>query len=228
MQPPTGEPPENIKSRLKESYDAVAEVYNTWTVPHSASRLKYLGQLLQLLPRSQDAQISVLELGCGAGVPVTEKLLADPRISVTANDLSSTQISMAKSALGTERVDWIEGDMMALEFPNESFDAVLGFYSVIHLPRDEQLVLVQRITAWLKPGGLMLVNFASEDKETVVMEKWLDDKGWMFWSGWGADAMIKKVGEAGLDIVHGEIAQDVGDAEFLWVIARKPGAEHNK
>lgn len=228
MQSSTGEPPENVKSRLKESYDAIAEAYNTWTVPHSASRLKYLDQLLQLLPRGQDAEISVLELGCGAGVPVTEKLLADPRMRVTANDISTAQINMAKSALGTERVNWIEGDMMALQFPDGSFDAVLGFYSVIHLPRDEQIVLVQKMTAWLKPGGLMLANFASEDNESVVMDKWLGDKGWMFWSGWGADVMIKKVGEAGLDIVHKEIAQDVGDAEFLWVIAKKPGAEHDE
>lgn len=203
----------------------MAGVYNTWTVPHSGSRMKYLDQLLELLPRSPDAKISILELGCGAGIPVSEKLLSDPRIHLTGNDISTTQINLAKASLGTERADWVEGDMMALEFPDGSLDAVLGFYSIIHLPREEQAAMLQKIATWLKPGGAMLANFSSQATEGVVMDKWLgDDKGWMFWSGWGTDAVLQKTKEVGLEIVNQEVAQDVGDAEFVWVIAKKPSA----
>ncbi|KAH7140994.1 methyltransferase [Dactylonectria macrodidyma] len=217
------------KSRLKESYDAIAPVYNAWTVDHSTTRMHYLDQVLQLLPRRNPDDpgasiITALELGCGAGVPVTEKLLSDDRFHVTANDISTTQIETAKATLGTERVDWVEGDMMALTFPDSSLDVVLGFYSIIHLPREEQDVLLNRIVAWLKPGGVMLVNFTSVDQESIVAEKWLDDKGWMFWSGWGADAMLEKVKQAGLEVLTNDVKKDEGDAEFLWVIARKPKA----
>ncbi|KAH7144217.1 methyltransferase [Dactylonectria estremocensis] len=217
------------KTRLKESYDAIAPVYNAWTVDHSTTRMHYLDQVLQLLPRRNADDpgtpvITALELGCGAGVPVTEKLLSDERFSITANDISTTQIETAKATLGTERVDWVEGDMMALTFPDGSLDVVLGFYSIIHLPREEQDVLLERIVAWLKPGGIMLVNFTSVDSESVVAEKWLDDKGWMFWSGWGADAMLEKVKKAGLEVLTSDVKKDEGDAEFLWVIARKPKA----
>ena len=215
--------PQNMKNRLKASYDTIAPIYNEWTTQHATTRLRYLDRLLQLLPHGVDEEIAALELGCGCGVPVTEKLLSDRRFRVVANDLSTEQIKMAKERLGgVGRSEWIEGDMMALQFPDESFDVVLGFYSVVHLPRQEQTVLLQRITSWLKPGGLVLVNFASGDMPGEVVEKWLDEKGWMFWSGWGTDATLKQAGEAGLEIIVGETAQDMGDAEFLWLLARKP------
>jgi 2-polyprenyl-3-methyl-5-hydroxy-6-metoxy-1,4-benzoquinol methylase len=48
--------------------------------------------------------------------------------------------------------------MMALEFRPAMFDAVVAFYSLIHLPRVEQEILLQRISTWLRPGGWFLAN----------------------------------------------------------------------
>ena len=225
--------PENMKSRLKDSYDAIAPVYNEWTTRHSGSRLHYLQKLFDVLPLpagSEDVSggspglVSVLELGCGAGIPVTQTLLSHPSqsIRVTANDLSSTQIALGKERLGTKNVTWLEGDMMELAFSDATFDAVVGLYSLIHLPRDEQGVLIDRIARWLKPGGCVLLNFAAEASEASVMEHWLADKGWMFWSAWGAAVSIEKIKEAGLEVLINESVADEVDATFVWVIARLP------
>ncbi|KAI1375696.1 S-adenosyl-L-methionine-dependent methyltransferase [Hypoxylon crocopeplum] len=220
--------PSDLKERLKASYDTIAPAYNAWTAQHSASRLKYLAQTLELLPLSQ--HLRVLELGCGPGVPVTRKLLSYPTVRVTANDISSTQIAVARAnLLGTneendrneERLTLVEGDMSALSFADASFDVVLAFYSVIHLPRTEQTEMIGKIARWLKPGGYLLANFADSAEEAIVMEKWLDEKGWMFWSGWGKEETLKIVGEAGLQVVVSEVSKDVVDASFLWVIARR-------
>jgi hypothetical protein len=43
--------------------------------------------------------------------------------------------------------------MAALTWPPASFDAVIAFYSIIHLPRDEQLGLFRKIFGWLNPVG---------------------------------------------------------------------------
>ena len=212
--------PEDVKARLKESYDGIASTYNSWTSHNSQFRVEYVDKLLDLLPKDG---LSVLELGCGAGVPVVEKLLARPGVaSITANDMSSTMIALAKEKFGTDRVNWIEGDMMKLDFPAGSLDAVLGFYSLIHLPREEQEVIVTRVFGWLKPGGHMLVNFSAEALDVAIMEKWLHEKGWMFWSGWGAETSLQKVKSAGFEIVVGDVTKDAVDASFLWVIAKKP------
>ncbi|KAI0379188.1 S-adenosyl-L-methionine-dependent methyltransferase [Hypomontagnella monticulosa] len=223
--------PENVKERLKSSYDAIAPKYNAWTAQHSELRLDYLEKLFKLLPApGPSQQPHFLELGCGAGDPVTRKLLSYPGAHVTANDLSTTQVELARSNLlgDTEgnsasagRLTLVEGDMMKLSFPDQSFDAVFGFYSLIHLPRTEQTEMIEKIARWLKPGGYLLANFAEDEQEAIVMEKWLDEKDWMFWSAWGKDKTLKVVESAGLQTVVGEVSKDVVDASFLWVIAKR-------
>jgi SAM-dependent methyltransferase len=231
---PQYDSPADLKSRLKDSYDAIAPKYNEWTIPHSTTRLHYLDQLLGHLPittssSSPSTPVSVLELGCGCGIPVTQKLLSHPNFSVTANDLSSAQLALARASLLPDppgpahgRLTLLEGDMLALDFAPETFDAVIGMYSIIHLPRGEQVEMLRKIVAWLKPGGWMLANFAAEESAGGETQNWLEEeKGWMFWSSWGSEGTLEKVREAGLEVVVQEAVDDVVDAKFLWILARK-------
>ncbi|KAJ4295361.1 hypothetical protein N0V90_007373 [Kalmusia sp. IMI 367209] len=223
--------PPDLKARLKSAYDAIAPTYNTrlgTVLDHI--RLDYLARLLSLLNATGQEEAKVLELGCGAGIPSTKAVLenATPKIHVTANDLSSTQIGLARENLAEfaekGRVELIEGDMLQLDFPPSSFDAVTGFYSIIHLPRAEQTLLMQKIATWLKPGGYFLANFAAEESEHGVNEKWLgEEEGWMYWSAWGAEGSVKMVGEAGLEVLVREVRESNVDATFLWIIGRKGG-----
>ncbi|KAK3376471.1 methyltransferase [Lasiosphaeria ovina] len=261
--------PENIKERLAASYDAIAASYNAWTAQHSGLRLHYVDKLLQLLPplpspvndsapsgrsgsggsgsgdptaASDSAPVPMthlVELGCGAGVPVTRALLEFPdtpagrgrRVHVTANDLSATQVALGREGVrpragSHDQIEWVAGDMMDLSFAAGSLDAVVALYSVIHLPREEQGVLLERVARWLKPGGIVLANFSVEDTPGEVMDRWLgEEKGWMFWSGFGVDKTLEVVTrKAGLEVVLSEVSknEDGVDAEFLWVIARAP------
>lgn len=220
--------PENLKARLRDSYDAIAEEYTSWSTKGAAIRLSYLDRLLDLLsPSHRD----VLEVGCGAGIPTTEKLLArDPRLRITANDLSSAQIELGKKRLDlvcsgdADRVAWVQGDMLGLEFPDAAFDVVLGFYCIQHLPRDEQVVMIRKVAAWLRPGGYLLMNFPAEESENVVMTGWMGEKGWVYYSGWDTDKYRQLLREADLQLVLDEVKQDNVKAEFLWVIAKRPDA----
>jgi ubiquinone/menaquinone biosynthesis C-methylase UbiE len=219
------QPPVNLKARLKNSYDSMAPQYNEWTAQHTSIRMDYLDKLLPKLVENE-SPIAVLELGCGYGLPVSQKLLSHPNISVTANDLSSTQIALAKENLktaGESRVTFLEGDMLKLDLAPRSFDAVVAFYSIIHLPRDEQVTLLGSIAKWLKPGGFLLANFAADEIPGVEMENWLkEEKGWMFWSGWGQEGTVEKIKDAGFEIITNEVVEDVVDAtNFLWIIAKK-------
>ncbi|KAK4445257.1 S-adenosyl-L-methionine-dependent methyltransferase [Podospora aff. communis PSN243] len=207
--------PSNLKSRLKASYDTIAPTYNAWTSQHFSVRLAQLNHLLDLLPsnpsppQTTTVPLRALELGCGAGIPITSTLLSSPRsipFHVTANDLSSTQIALARESLGSdpEKVEWLEGDMTALSFPAESFDVVIALYSIIHLPRDEQLEMIRKISAWLKPGGLVLMNFGEEESKGEESEGWLGEGGWMYWSGWGKERYLKEVEGVGIEVVREE------------------------
>lgn len=218
--------PANLKANVKESYDKIAPTYNKWTAElPNTSRLHYLDKILATLPSS--GTVKVLELGCGAGVPISEKLASIENVYVTANDMSSTQIAVAKENLSsfntgsTPKVEFIESDMMSLDFPAETFDAVVAFYSIIHLPRDEQTQLVSHISKWLKPGGYILANFGAAESVNSTNEHWLHEEGWMFWSSWGVEGSVKMFQNIGFEIAYQEIQKVPGDAEFLWVLARK-------
>lgn len=223
---------DDIKQNIRKAYDNIAPTYLEWTKPSHKTRLIYLNKLLShLSPNQQDGPCSILELGCGAGVPCTQVLAAHKNLNVTGNDISSAQIALARERL-PDSVKLVEGDMMGLEFGDAELDAVVGMYSIIHLPREEQVELLKRVFEWLKGGGLVLVNFAKEEIEAVRDGGWLGGQdGCMFWSGWGGERSCEVLREIGFEVLVREVVGDVEEdgngereVEFLWVIARKPGS----
>ncbi|KNG44779.1 methyltransferase domain-containing protein [Stemphylium lycopersici] len=230
----------NLKARIKASYDAIAPKYaQEFTNPDDELRLDYLNRLLTLLQSSANNKnnndskaptASVLELGCGAGIPATKILLSstNPTINVTGNDISTTQLTLARTNLSeysnSTRLTLLDGDMLSLAFPPASFNAITAFYSIIHLPRAEQTQLVSKIADWLKPGGYLLANFSAAAMENLEKETWLGhERGWMFWSGWGEQGSVAMVEEAGFKVLVREVRKAVGDEAFVWVLARKEG-----
>jgi SAM-dependent methyltransferase len=216
-----------IKDRIKATYDAIASHYLAWSASSQAPRRYYLQKLLPYLTSKTHA--SVLELGCGAGVPCTRLLASQPNIHVTANDISHTQLSLAAQNLPLTSVTLVEGDMMNLSFAVGEFDAVVAMYSLIHLPRVEQPALIEKASQWLKTGGWLLVNFGAAEDEWSVEREWLgEEDGVMFWSGWGVERSCEIVREAGLEVRIRDVVsdieeegQDVKTVPFLWILAEK-------
>jgi len=238
MASPTPNDTTALKSRIKASYDAIAGTYNaalgpTPHGPREAYSKRLLSLLQQASPRDPSQPVTrILELGCGAGLSGTQTLLAHPSsppVHVTANDISSTQLALARrnlaDYLACGRLELVEADMMTLAFPPDSFDAVTGFFSIIHLPRDEQTQLMRRIGEWVRPGGFFLANFAEAEGERIEAEKWLGEEGgWMFWSAWGVEGSLKMVEEAGFEVLEREVRDsEREEARFLWVVAKKAG-----
>jgi SAM-dependent methyltransferase len=203
------------KRIVREAYDRIAGRYLDWSVD-STVRAHYLATLLASLPASG---AEVLELGCGAGLPVTKAL--SERAQVTAVDISPEQVRRAKeNAPGAEALCT---DMMALDFPDARFDAVVAFYAITHLPREEHAELFRRISRWLKPGGTFVATLGATALDDCVEQDWLGAPN--FFSHFDAWTTLVMLYEAGFDILRAEIvAQDLSDEEnvsFLWVTARK-------
>jgi len=207
------------KRIVADGYDAMAERYLAWSdFRPSATRLRYLVLALQLIPSGSD----VLELGCGAGMPMTAALALER--TVTGVDISGTQLEMARR--NAPSATFIHADMTSLAFEPGSFDAVVAFYSLTHVPRDEHLPLLERIRTWLRPGGLFLASMGADDVPGEVEADWLGVD--MYFSHFGAKANRRLVERAGLVIERSELAvepEDRHDARFLWVVARAPSAD---
>ncbi|KAF5603270.1 methyltransferase [Fusarium pseudocircinatum] len=225
------EPPADMKDRLRASYNAIAPAYNTWTARHNELRIKYLDKLLnscpELVSTGDTAKKQVLELGCGSGSPFISTLLARaPSVHVHANDLSDVQLDLARQNLAAyqDRVEFQHGDMMKLDFEPGSLTAVVALYSIIHLPKEEQREMIRQIGRWLAPGGIFLSTFGTDEASVTIDEKWLDDKGWMFWSGLGKEGVIKALTqEAGLEVQLAVLEEDADD-RFIWILSRKGSA----
>lgn len=183
--------------------------------------MQYLDKLMK---EHLSAGAAILELGCGAGVPCTKILSESERgFVVTGNDISSAQVALAK--IHVPKATFIQGDMMKLDFKPESFDAVLAFYSIFHLPKDEQGNMIERIRIWLKPGGWLLCNFGTNEGD-VVREGWFDPSVTMFSSGLGVEGNrnIFQKDVQGLKVIEDEVAvEKVGSTEekFHWIMAKK-------
>ncbi len=200
--------PDNPKQFVAHGYDQIAEAY--LAARDAASPDGPLAQLIAALPPGAP----VLDLGCGAGVPVAQQLAA--RFAVTGVDISARQLALARAHVPTGR--FLQADMTTVEFPAASFAAVVACYSIIHVPREEQGALVARICSWLSPGGLFLATWA--------VEAWEGEEefhgGRMWWSHYDPDTSLDLLRAAGFEIAATHL--DEGEDEtWLWVTARKPG-----
>jgi SAM-dependent methyltransferase len=221
---------DNPKQLVSQAYDHIAQWYLDWATSQRSPREHYTDKLLSHTPPSP----RILELGCGAGLPITRMLL-DRGAQVVANDISAKQVEMARARC--PQATLIEGDMLALDFEPASFDGAVAFYSIFHLPRAEQKGMFAKIYSWLKPGGWIVFNLATLDEEEVHGE--FLGHG-MFWSSYSVEDSKAMVADVGLEVVEaevleaGEVKFDEGDVKpldendpdygvkFLWVVARKP------
>ena len=162
----------------------------------------------------------VLELGCGAGVPDTQRLAA--RFRVTGVDVSAEQVRRAQAAVPD--AEFIQEDFTALELEPESFDAVVSFYAFNHVPRELLAPTFARIRGWLAPSGLLMTALGTSD-----LEGWTGD--WLgaptFFSSFPPEINTRLVREAGFEILRDELAtfrEPEGDVTFQWILASRPGS----
>jgi SAM-dependent methyltransferase len=202
---------------VESGYDLMAEQYLATKNREDPLALTALGDLASLLPR--DA--AVLDLGCGAGVPVT-RWLSDKGFAVTGVDVSARQLELARTYV--PEATFIKADMTEVTFPPGSLDAVVAFYSIIHLPRTEHPALLGRIHRWLRPEGIFLATMTLTDYEGRD-DDW---EGWgapMVWSHYDGDTNLAMLREAGFGIRYAEPRTGGGTGDesetWLWVLARK-------
>lgn len=199
---------------VADGYDAMAERYLAWSgLRPSPTRLRYLATALEMIPPGSD----VLELGCGAGLPMTRALAEGRR--VTGIDISAAQIALARA--NVPNAAFVQADMTSLDLPAGSYDAVVAFYTFTHVPRDDHAGLLASIHRWLRPSGVLIATMGADDEPGAVEPDWLGVD--MYFSHFGARANVRLVQAAGFELVSTEIAtepEDRFDARFLWVVAR--------
>jgi len=136
-----------------------AEAFWDRIAPKYAKKpVKNVNAYQQTMERSRlylSSSDEVLELGCGTGS--TALLLADSVRHITASDISSKMIGIAKSKAGQERVDnvtFVQATPFDDRFEPGSFDVILA-YNFLHLLNDVPAA-VRRVADLLRPNGVFI------------------------------------------------------------------------
>lgn len=209
------DPQKDYKAIVEQGYDACSAAYDEARQNANAPELDLL------IPRlAVGAQ--VLDIGCGAGVPVAQRLVK--QFKVTGVDISAEQVKRAKD--NVPQGTFMQMDIMAADFPSASFDAIVAFYSIFHLPREEHAALLRKIKDWLKPGGYLLATLSSDPESAYTEEDFFGVK--MYWSNLELGkyhALLKEMGFELLDasvIGHGfGKGAPAADESHPLVFARK-------
>ncbi len=189
---PANDPTVDYKALVQKSYDRIAAVYEE-------ARTGTVHLEVDLLMQKLADGASILDIGCGAGVPIAQTLAQ--RFHVTGVDISGEQIRRAK--LNVPAATFIHGDMMAVDFPPASFDGVVAFYSIFHLPREEHPELLRRIHTWLKPGGYLLATFSQFSESAYTEDDFFDVT--MYWSNYGLNEYTMLLTQIGFTLLDSTV-----------------------
>ncbi len=200
------------KDVVRRGYDALSLRYDE-AYRASAKYRPWLGELIAALPPAA----AVVDLGCGSGVPVARDLVAAGH-RVTGVDFSAVQLCRARRLVPA--ATFLRSDLTAVRFSPASLDAVLAFYSIIHVPLAEQQPLLHRIARWLRPGGLFAATMG-HTAWTGAQADWLGGGSPMWWSHADAATNRRWLTATGLTIEAETFLPEGGGGAVLFV-ARRP------
>jgi len=152
---------------LARAYDNIA----AWFDQHRTRTLieqPYLEALVQALAPGA----AILDLGCGTGEPILRYLLKRG-CAVTGVDASAAMIAIARARFPDTR--FVVGDMRTLAL-GQTFDAVIAWHSLFHLPHDDQRAMFATFARLLHPHGIVMFTSGSQQGET-----WSDNGGEMLY-----------------------------------------------
>lgn len=130
--------------------------------------------------RSQDAGVEVikkftqnlqhgskiLELGCGYGFPITN-MLHQHGFNLYGIDSSIKMVKRFKEELPGVPVQC--SNLSNSTFFNTRFDAVIAYGLISHLPHDQQIKVIEKVSKHLQSDGVFLFNSGDEDGEKMTL-----------------------------------------------------------
>ncbi len=195
---------------VERGYDKIARDYLTWREEEPLLFRDELQDLADRLPPNA----SVLDAGCGAGVPITRWL--SERFRVTGVDISEEQLALARQHV--PRATFLQQDMIALAVSLQSFDAITCFYALIHVPRDLHARVLANFYRALKPNGFLLLITGNGDLLDDVDEFFGAE---MYWSHFDRATSLQMLRNAGFEIIWDKIVADRPSGSHVLVLARK-------
>ena len=162
-----GENGDEVSRKVRSQYED--SPYPRWSGVAHLKPMPLRALLSDMFPFANIADLNIsaepdlLVAGCGTGAHAISSALRYRNSKVLAMDLSLASLAYGKrqaEALGVDRIDWLRGDILALDGDARRFD-MIDCGGVLHHMR-EPMVGWRILRDLLKPGGVMKIGLYSE------------------------------------------------------------------
>jgi SAM-dependent methyltransferase len=147
---------------MGEPFDEIAERYDA-AATDRAGQLAAGQWLLDELPRPG----RVLDLGCGSGLP-TARQLTDSGIEVVGVDASARMLALARR--NVPEAEFHQADLRVLPDAVGTVDAVVAFFALLMLPRQEWCDTLAALRTRLHGPKLLALGMVEGDLDDVPIE----------------------------------------------------------
>jgi ubiquinone/menaquinone biosynthesis C-methylase UbiE len=211
-----GQDPNNIEMM----YDRVAKEYAEAFCEEHEKKPKDQEMLRRFAEEVGDKK-PVWDFGCGPGQ--TAKYLTGLGMEISGLDLSEKILEQAR-AMHPE-LDFRKGNILELEFDDESIAGVVAFYAIVHFTEEQVETAFREVFRVLQPGALFLCTYHVGD-ETIHLDEFLGkeiDIDFMFFTTGFISDCLKKIGFKEPEIIEREPYPEVEyESKRAYVFAGKP------
>jgi ubiquinone/menaquinone biosynthesis C-methylase UbiE len=203
----------NQSTIVRDGYNAIAARYT-----ESRNQDSEDVELLDILIRRLPPNARILDAGCGAGVPVTRRL--NRAHHVVGVDFSEAQLALARQRVPD--AEFLCQDLTTLQFPDSTFDAIVSYYAIIHIPREQHRALFRIFYRMLQAGGYAFLCLGANDIESDWDDNYLGTR--MYWSHFDDATNLAMLEGCGFETVWSKVVSDASapQAAHLFVLSRKP------
>ena len=155
---------------------------------------------------------AILDFGCGSGRDT--KYFLDQGYQVTATDGSAELCRLASAFTGIEVKEMLFGELDEID----TYDGIWACSSILHLPKNELLLVIRKMCDALKGTGVIYTSFKYSDFEGVRHGRFFTD-----FTEDSFKEFIAEIPELTIEDywITGDVRPGRGDERWLNIILRK-------
>ena len=206
--------------KVEKMYDAVAKEYaDTFSGEHKKKPKDQ--EILHRFSLEVGDRRPVWDFGCGPGQ--TTEYLKNLGLEISGLDLSDKILEQARTI--HPGITFRKGNILELEFKNDSIAGVVAFYAIVHFTEEQVEVACREVFRVLQPGGIFLFTYHIGE-ETIHVEEFLGKKidiDLMFFTTGFISSCLKKSGFEKIEIIEREPYPEVEyQTRRAYVFSIKP------
>jgi len=167
----------------------------------------------------------ILDIGCGYGWFEYHALQRDVR-KIIGIEQTEEDLKTAKDHLNDRRLEFRTGSALELPFPNETFDTVVAWEVIEHIPKNTEPQMLREVHRVLRPGGKFYLSTPYQS----ILSNITDPAWWLIGHRHYLESHLLELGgQNGFDVLetvpragYWAILASVDMYFSKWVLRRRP------